>query len=156
MKYYISDNHKRLYEDSLIMKFYTYILGDNPDESVKNMKDLGLEYFLVDLNAATIDKDERRNLTKRYEELLHTFTSTDLELISTDSKCLATAREIYLKSDKSAQDYVEYLAMAGVNYDGYENGEKIPRSAKRVYCYNKILTLIEEAKVDNNNYSYLV
>jgi hypothetical protein len=31
------------------------------------MKILGLNYLLVDLNAATIDKDPRRNLTKRYE-----------------------------------------------------------------------------------------
>ncbi|MGB2111313.1 MAG: hypothetical protein ACPHY8_05835 [Patescibacteria group bacterium] len=120
------------------------------------MKELGLEYFLVDLNAATIDKDPRRNLTKRFESLLYTFTSTDLELISSDSKCLMAARETYINSSKSPQDYVEYLAMAGVNYDGYEDGEKISRTQKRIYCYNKVLNLIEENKVDNKNYPYLL
>ena len=46
--------------------------------------------------------------------------------------------------------------MAWVNYDSYENGEKIPRANKRVYCYNTILSLIEDGKVDANNYSYLL
>lgn len=156
LRYYISDNHNRIYDDWLIMNFYTYILWWNPDESVKNMKDLWLEYFLVDLNAATIDKDERRNLTMRYESLLRTFTSSNLELISTDSKCLITARDMYMKSNKTHQDYMQYLAMAGVNYDSYENGEKISRINKRVYCYNTILNLIEEGKIDGNNYSYLL
>ena len=156
LKYYISENNSRLFEDSLVMKFDSYILAWNPNATVKNMKELGLEYFLVDLNAATIDKDPRRNLTKRFESLLYTFTSTDLELISSDSKCLMAARETYIKSSKSPQDYVEYLAMAGVNYDGYEDGEKISRTQKRIYCYNKVLNLIEENKVDNKNYPYLL
>ncbi len=156
LKYYISQNNSRLFEDSLIMKFETYMLAENPNATVKNMKDVWLEYFLVDLNAATIDKDPRRNLTKRFESLLFTFTSTDLELISTDSKCLMAARETYINSSKSPQDYVEYLAMAWVNYDWYENGEKISRTQKRIYCYNKVLNLIEEDKVDSKNYPYLL
>ncbi len=156
LKYYISQNNLRLFEDSLVMKFETYMLAGNPNATVKNMKDLWLEYFLVDLNAATIDKDPRRNLTKRFESLLHTFTSTDLELISSDSKCLMAARETYINSSKSPQDYVEYLAMAWVNYDWYENGEKISRTQKRIYCYNKVLNLIQEDKVDSKNYPYLL
>jgi hypothetical protein len=52
------------------------------------MKEFGLKYLLVDLNAATIDQDPSHNLTKRYEKLLQTFTSDKLKLIETDSICL--------------------------------------------------------------------
>jgi len=56
--------------------------------------------MLTDLNAATIDKDPRHDLTRRYENLLKTFTSDKLELIETDSVCLKIALEDYKKSDK--------------------------------------------------------
>jgi len=52
------------------------------------MKEFGLKYLLVDLNAATIDNDPRHDLTRRYENLLKTFTSDNLNLIETDSICL--------------------------------------------------------------------
>jgi len=157
LKYYISENHKRLLEDSLVIKFYSYILGWNPDETIQNMKDLWLEYFLVDLNAATIDNDPRKNLTTRYESLLRTFTSEKLELISSDSKCLLLAREQYLASDKTIENYNEYLLLAGVNYDSYDSEwNTITRNQKRVFCYNKVLTLIENWEVNTTNYSYLL
>jgi hypothetical protein len=57
------------------------------------MKKMGLNYFLVDLNAATIDKDPRHDLTRRYENLLKTFKSNKLELIQSDSLCLRIALE---------------------------------------------------------------
>jgi len=60
------------------------------------------------LNAATIDNDPRHNLTKRYEDLLKSFTSNRLELIQTDSLCLNIALEDY-KKDK---DINEYLILA--------------------------------------------
>jgi len=44
--------------------------------------------MLVDLNAATIDKDERRNLTSRYEKLLSFFKTDGVELVASDSICL--------------------------------------------------------------------
>jgi hypothetical protein len=50
------------------------------------------------LNAATIDKDARHNLTKRYEKLLDTFNSEKLELIETDSICLKVALDDFKKS----------------------------------------------------------
>jgi hypothetical protein len=55
------------------------------------MKKMGIKYFLVDLNAATIDKDPRHDLTRRYENLLKTFKSDKLELVQTDSICLQIA-----------------------------------------------------------------
>jgi hypothetical protein len=60
---------------------------------------------LVDLNAATIDKDSRRNLTRRYEGLLSTFHSDKLELIETDSMCLKVALEKYSK-DGNIDEYM--------------------------------------------------
>jgi hypothetical protein len=56
----------------------------------------------VDLNAATIDKDPRHDLTRRFEGLLNTFKSSKLELIQTDSLCLQMALE---EKDK---DYMTY------------------------------------------------
>jgi hypothetical protein len=112
LKYYISENNKRLLEDSLVTSFDSYILDETPDKTVENMKTLGLNYFLVDLNAATIDNDPRRNLTKRYESLLKTFTSDNLELVSTDSICLKIATEDYTKSEKTSEDFKKYLWIA--------------------------------------------
>jgi len=73
------------------------------------MKKLGLSYLLVDLNAATIDRDPRHDLTRRYEEMLKTFTSNKLKLIETDSICLKIALEDYKKSDKSAVAMSNYM-----------------------------------------------
>lgn len=67
------------------------------------MKKLGLKYFLVDLNAATIDKDPRHDLTKRFERLLSTFRSSKLNLIQTDSLCLRIALE-----EKDPSTYLTY------------------------------------------------
>jgi hypothetical protein len=61
------------------------------------------------LNAATIDKDERHNLTTRYEKLLSTFTSSKLELIETDSVCLKVALESFNQTEKTSEDLIKYL-----------------------------------------------
>jgi hypothetical protein len=60
---------------------------------------------LVDLNAATIDRDSRHNLTNRYEKLLSTFRSDKLKLVDTDSMCLKVALEKYRKDSKK-DDYM--------------------------------------------------
>ena len=83
--------------------------NENIDKTVENIKKLGLSYFLVDLNAATIDRDPRHDLTRRYENLLATFTSDNLELVETDSICLKIALEDYKKSKKSEQDLEDYI-----------------------------------------------
>ncbi len=79
------------------------------------MKKMGLKYLLVDLNAATIDKDPRRDLTKRFEQLLSTFQSDKLELIQTDSLCLQIALE--------EKDPATYMTHAGVNYESYRKDD---------------------------------
>jgi hypothetical protein len=68
--------------------------------------------LLVDLNAATIDKDSRHNLTTRYERLLNTFTSDRLELIETDSICLKVALDSFSRSEKMSEDRAFYMSIA--------------------------------------------
>ena len=157
LKYYISENNKRILEDALVVQFDTYVKGKTPDETVDNMKKLWLNYFLVDLNAATIDNDPRRNLTKRYEWLLKTFTSDKLELVSTDSICLQLAREDFSKSDKTEEDYTMYLKLAWVNYNSY-NIDWITdtKQHKLGICYNRIFRLIQDSKINNDEYRYLI
>ena len=157
LKYYISENNNRLFEDALVMKFDTYIKWATPDTTVDNMKKLGLNYFLVDLNAATIDNDPRRNLTKRYEWLLETFTSDKLEFISSDSICLRLGRELYMRWEKNEETLSNYITLAGVNHTSYNpDGSLIKRQDKQLSCYNTILELIQEWKVNNTDYSYLL
>lgn len=91
LTYFIDNNRSRYYDDSLVFSFGKYFYDTNPDIAIERMKKLGLKYLLVDLNAATIDKDPRHDLTKRFENLLSTFKSDKLELVQTDSLCLQMA-----------------------------------------------------------------
>ncbi len=153
LKYHISENNKRLLEDSLVESFNTYIYDKSPEKTIERIKKLGINYLLVDLNAATIDKDPRHNLTKRYEDLLKTFTSQSLDLIDTDSMCLRFGLEEY-KKDKEMSDYI---LRAGVNYDSFSWKElTMRRQVKQQDCYEEIIKLIEKKKVDTDNYSYLL
>lgn len=158
LKYFISNNHKRLLEDSLITEFQKYFY-DEKDINIwiERMKKVWISYFLVDLNAATIDKDPARNLTARFETLLKTFTSDKLQLIHTDSICLKIALEDYNKSEKSSNDFEKYLRFAWVNYESYtSSGETINRWIKQLECYNYILSLIQEEKINDKDYTYLL
>ncbi|MDD5769856.1 MAG: hypothetical protein PHE25_02720 [Candidatus Gracilibacteria bacterium] len=158
LKYFIADNNKRLLDDSMVTEFGKFIYNkDNFDIGVDRMKKLGVNYFLVDLNAATIDRDPRHDLTARFENLLKTFTSSKLELVQTDSTCLKIALEDYTKSSKTKEDLDKYIRFAGVNYESYtSSGETINRGVKQFGCYNYILDLIKNNKVDEKNYSYLL
>ena len=156
LKYFIAWNDHRLYEDSLVDKYYRYFDDKNPDVSVEKMKKLWLKYLLVDLNAATIDRDPRHNLTKRYEDLLYTFTSPKLKLISTDSVCLKLAREEYFYSKKTKKDKEKYILLAWVNSESYINWKTIPRWEKLMKCYEEIVNLINKKEVSENKYSYLL
>lgn len=157
LRYYISENNKRLYEDSLVMNFDTYIHNGSVDSAIENMKKIGLEYLLVDLNAATIDNDPRRNLTKRYEKLLRTFASQRLELISTDSMCLQIALEDYRKSNKTVESYSQYMIMWWANYNSYlDDGKKLTSSNKTKSCINYTYQLFENKVINENNYPYLL
>lgn len=151
LKYFISENNKRLFEDSLITKFDTYMYDENPDTTVDRMKRLWFEHLLVDLNAATIDKDPRRDLTRRYENLLETFTSEKLELVETDSICLKVALDNYA-IDK---DIWAYLALAGASHNSYAAEETITRSQKNIECLSVVYNLLKENKITQTEYAYL-
>ncbi len=157
LKYHISENNTRLLEDSLLFSFNDYIYSDDANITIENFKKMGISYLLADLNAATIDKDERHNLTKRYERLLKTFTSDKLELIETDSACLKVALEDYSKSQKTDKDIENYMNTAGVNYEWYtQDWTTINRNTKLLWCFKRIRSLMDDWKINSNDYSYLL
>lgn len=157
LAYHISENNKRLMSDGLLFKFNDYIYNKDIDKTVENFKKLWVWYLLADLNAATIDRDTRRNLTKRYEKLLSTFRSDKLELVETDSICLKLALENWKKSEKTESDYKNYMMIAWVNYESYDkNWKQINRWVKLFACYKNIKNLLEAWKIDKNNYPYLM
>ena len=151
LSYFITNSPYRFYEDNLIFNFNNYFRDDaDVDTAVDRMKKSGLKYLLVDLNAATIDKDPRHVLTDRYEGLLRTFRSKNLELIQTDNLCLRVALEDTAHAD-------DYMTIAGVNYDSYgTGGTSIPRGAKMQQCQLRILDLINNHQVDKTHFSYLL
>lgn len=116
------------------------------------MKKLGLKYLLVDLNAATIDRDPRHDLTRRYEVLLDLMKSNKLKLIETDSLCLKMALE-----EKASENF---NILAGVNYRSYakmENGQEgvILQETKSNLCKSAIAQTILSGKVSDTNYAFL-
>lgn len=153
LTYFISNNRQRYYDDSLVMSFGQYFYDENPDVAVERMKKLGLGYFLVDLNAATIDRDPRHDLTKRYERLVSTFRSDKLELVQTDSLCLQVAL-----TEKTSPDYMTYAAVNSESYTKDESGQEtqIARGQKQIMCYNHILDLIKQEKVTDKSYAFLL
>ena len=153
LTYFIDNNRSRYYDDSLVTNHDKYFYDPNPDITVGRMEKLGLKYLLVDLNAATIDKDPRHDLTRRFENLLQTFNSKKLELVQTDSLCLQLALE--------ENDPATYLTYAGVNYESYPKDAEgkettVNRGAKQVQCYNHILELRQAGKITETNYNYLL
>lgn len=153
LTYFIDNNRARYYDDSLVTQFGKYFYDENPDVTIERLKKMGIKYLLADLNAATIDKDPRHDLTKRFEQLLLTFKSDKLELIQTDSLCLQIALE--------EKDPATYMTYAGVNYESYKKDDKgneitINRGEKQFKCYNHILELIKNKKITDKNYSYLI
>lgn len=91
MTYLINENRKRYFDDSLVMVFGDYFYDPSPEKTIERMRSLGLKYLLVDLNAATIDRDPRHALTDRAEKLLLTMNASNLKLINTDNFCLELA-----------------------------------------------------------------
>lgn len=159
LKYFIASNNSRLLEDSLIFSFDKYFYDESSiDIWVDRMKKIWVNYFLVDLNAATIDKDPSKNLTRRYENLLKTFTSKKLELVHSDSICLKIWLENYNKSEKTTDDLNTFKRFAWVNYESYtEDWKIVNRWEKQLDCYKEIIEYVnEEGKIDENNYSYLL
>jgi hypothetical protein len=152
LTYYISENRNRFYDDSLITQFGTYFKGKGIDTTAENMKKLGIKYLLVDLNAATIDQDPRRDLTRRYEEILDFIRSDKVRLVATDSLCLQVALD--LKRDKN------YMNLAGTNYISYvmdESGvaKAIMPKDKTDFCGKVLAQIIMENRVTQEDFAYL-
>jgi hypothetical protein len=117
MTYLIDKNRERYYEDSLIFGFDTYFYAADREKTVERMKTLGLKYLLVDLNAATIDKDPRHALTTRFENLLDTMKSKQLRLVDTDNICLRFSLDEAKKGKYQTRD--AFIGIAGTNYESY-------------------------------------
>lgn len=152
MTYYITQNRTRYYDDSLISAFGAYFIGKDRDATAENLKKLGIKYMLVDLNAATIDQDPRRDLTRRYEEVLDFIKTDKVKLIATDSLCLQLALE--LKSDGN------YMNLAGTNYVSFlkdENGgtRAIMPNTKTEFCGKVIAQIILENRVSEKEFTFL-
>jgi len=140
MTYHISQNLSRFFEDSLLTWFDRYVADADPDVSADRIKALGFQYVLADLNAATIDRDPRHDLTRRYEGLLWSFYSKKLELIHTDNLCIRVAREIPGLTKE------QFIAVAGTNYESYVDGRAVSRGAKLENCANFIANILAEGK----------
>lgn len=153
LKYFISENNTRLYEDSLLFNFNDYIYNENNDITIDRFKKLWLKYLLIDLNAATIDQSDSHDLTIRYEKMLKLFTHSSLELIDTDNICLL----LWIEEYKKTRDINNYMTFAWVNYDSYDkDNKKINRQEKIISCAKYIDKLIDENKIDNENYPFLL
>jgi hypothetical protein len=91
MTYLIHKNSTRYYEDNLVFAFETFFYDKSPEKTIEKMQKLGLKFLLIDLNAATIDRDPKRVLTQRYEHLLLSMRAKNLKLVDTDNICLRLA-----------------------------------------------------------------
>jgi hypothetical protein len=142
MTYLINKNFQRYYEDSLLFGFDGFFYDPSPEKTIENMNKLGFKFLLIDLNAATIDKDPRRALTQRYEHILLTMRAKNLKLVSTDNMCLRFALDESQRGRYKTTE--EFLSIAGTNYESYTtnaSGEliTISRGKKQNNCYNELL-----------------
>lgn len=152
LKYYITENNNRLFEDSLLFSFNDYFYNEDTSITIDRFSKLWFKYLLVDLNAATIDQSETKDLTNRYEKILKTFTSDKISLIETDNICLKIAIENYNQN----RDLDQYMMLAWNNYDSYKNWVKISRQEKKLYCIDFIDNLLTNNSITNEKYTYLM
>lgn len=151
MTYLINKNNTRYFDDSLLMAFRDYFYDPSPEATIERMKKMDLGYLLVDLNAATIDKDPRHNLTDRFEKLLITMNAKNLRLVSTDNYCIDLAINERKKGKLSSDE--EFLNIAGTNYESYRESGVISRGQKMAQCQLYIIKLINEGR--SNEYPLL-
>lgn len=157
LKYFITENNYRLIEDSLIFTFEDYVYNPDLNKTIDNFKKLWINYIVVDLNTPTIDKDPSHALTKRFENLLKTFTSERLKMIDSDSLCLKTAIDLYNKTNKTSQDLDNYIRLAWVNFESYDaENKEIWRTQKLIKCYDVMFYLFDNNLVSNTNFPYLL
>lgn len=145
MTYLIENNRGRYFEDSLVLSFKSYFYDPSPEATVDRMRKIGLKYLLVDLNAATIDRDPRHDLTDRFEKLLLTMRAQDLTLIDTDNFCLELALNEYKQGKIKTPE--EFINLAGTNYESYPtNGGVISRGKKLANCHQHIIDVINSGE----------
>lgn len=143
LTYYIRNNHQRYLDDSLVMEYERIIASSDDDLAAKRLEWLGVNHLLLDLNAATIDRDPTRKLTTRYEGLLANMRSDRLNLVYTDSPCLELA--LYKKKSLSREDY---LLLAHTNSESYlslsGSSQKsiISRTQKLSLCRSEITEIL--------------
>jgi hypothetical protein len=135
LKYFISENNTRLLEDSLLTSFDSYIYDEDASVVQSRFKKLNIDYVLIDLNAATIDNDPAKNLTRRYENMLRFVANADVELIETDSICLRIAKDTYERT----QDMEGYISIASVNHNS-----RVSQTQKRQACFELIQQIISQ------------
>jgi hypothetical protein len=151
MTYLINKNNTRYFDDSLVMSFRDYFYDPSPEITVERMKKMGLKYLLVDLNAATIDRDPRHDLTTRFENLLKTMNAKNLKLISTDNVCLKLA--IAEKKKWKITTDEAFIDIAGTNYESYRWATTISRNQKVAQCHMYIVKMINENRA--NEYPFI-
>lgn len=135
LSYFISQNRQRFWDDSLVTWFGRYAADADPDVSAERLKKMGFTYVLADLNAATIDKDPRHDLTNRFEGLLWSFSSRKLDLVYTDNLCLKVARDV------AGLGREEFLSLAGTNYDSW-TPRYLSRADKQRSCGQYVAQLL--------------
>lgn len=140
MTYLINENRKRYLEDSLVFEFDTFFYHPTPETAIDRMRKVGVKYLLVDLNAATIDRDARHALTTRYEHLLATMRARNLKLIDTDNFCLRVALDEHQAG--RLQSEREFLDIAGTNYESYSGSRMIRRDIKQNNCANYVVKMM--------------
>jgi hypothetical protein len=146
MTYLINKNSTRYFDDSLLMAFRDFFYDPSPEATIERMKKMDLGYLLVDLNAATIDKDPRHNLTDRFEKLLLTMTAKNLRLVSTDNFCIELAINEKRKWKITTDD--AFLDLAGTNYESYRWNRVTARGQKLAQCQLYIIKLINEWRAE--------
>jgi len=146
LKYFISENNTRLFWDSLLTSFENYIYEEDNNIVYNRFKALDIDYILMDLNAATIDRDPAKNLTKRYEHLLSYVSDPRVELIETDSICLRVALDNY-KIDSNLETY---MWLASINYDF-----EYSKNQKKAACLSVIQKIISSDEL-LSKFTYLV
>ncbi|GAB0174434.1 MAG: hypothetical protein HHAS10_03130 [Candidatus Altimarinota bacterium] len=144
MTYLINKNTTRYFDDSLLMAFRDFFYDPSPEATIEKMKKMDLGYLLVDLNAATIDKDPRHNLTDRFEKLLLTMNARNLKLVATDNYCIDLAIQERRKGKITTDE--AFIDIAGTNYESYRGNTVVTRGQKLAQCQLYIIKLINEGR----------
>ena len=146
MTYFMVDNNIRVLQDNLINRFDTYIWNEDLSVVTQRLQDLDMWYMIIDLNAATIDDDPRRDLTRRYENILRYAMSSEVEYITGDSICFRIGRDLYHSWNIPIESA---LSIASINYGTLEE-----RNARLTDCTVTIYEMIQQW-IDQDNEAFV-